>query len=56
MRKLLLLSILISMIAVPLIGATARTGRQSVGKTALMIVVFNLLALLALQFVYQHVH
>jgi hypothetical protein len=40
------------MILVPLAGARATSGKQSVKKTALLIVIFNILALLALRFVY----
>jgi hypothetical protein len=52
MAKLLLLSVVIMMIAVPVLTARDRNARRGLRKAVLWTIVFNLLYLLAVRFVY----
>ena len=55
MRKLLLLSLLASMIVVPLLSGRDSNGPRAIRRTILVIIVFNLFFLLALRFIYPRV-
>jgi hypothetical protein len=55
MRKLLLLSMVISLVAIPIIASREKSGTRSLKKTALLILLFNLFFLVALRFIYSRV-
>jgi uncharacterized membrane protein YwaF len=52
MAKLVLLSTVIAMIAIPVVAAKARSGRRGLQWTLIGIVVFNLLYLFTIRFIY----
>jgi hypothetical protein len=56
MRKFLLLSLLLSMIAVPLLSGGRGGAARALKRTFLIIILFNLFFLLALNFIYPYVH
>jgi hypothetical protein len=55
MRKFLLLSLLLSMIAVPLLSDGRGGAGRALKRTVLLIILFNLFFLLALSFIYPRV-
>ena len=55
MRKLLLISMVLSLIVIPILASREKSGSRSLKKTALLIVLFNLFFLVALRFVYSRV-
>ena len=55
MRKFLLLSLLLSMVAVPLLSGGRSSAARALKRTFLIIILFNLFFLLALSFIYPHV-
>jgi len=55
MRKWLLLSILISLILIPILASREKSSSRAVKKTALLVFLFNLFFLIALSFIYTHV-
>jgi hypothetical protein len=52
--KLLLLSVVVAMIAVPILSARDANPRRSVKRLLLLITAFNLFYLFALRFIYPH--
>jgi hypothetical protein len=52
--KLLLFSVIIMMIAVPMICASERDPRRGFQRMVLILVVYNLFYLFAVRFIYQH--
>jgi hypothetical protein len=52
--KLLLLSVVIAVVAVPLIAGQDRNPRRGLNKTLLVIFFFNLFYLFAVRFIYPH--
>jgi hypothetical protein len=52
--KLLLLSVVIAVCAVPLLAGRDRNPRRGLKKTVLLIFGFNLLYLFAVRFIYPH--
>ena len=54
MQKIILLSVMVAMIALPIAFAGERHPVRSLKKTMLVIVVFNLLYMLAMRFGYTH--
>jgi hypothetical protein len=52
--KLLLVSVVIAMIALPIVAARDASPARAVRKTLLLIFVFNLLYLIAVRFLYPH--
>jgi len=54
MAKLLLLSVVIGMIAIPVITAGRSGGRRGLQWTLILVVVFNLIYLFAVRFIYPH--
>ena len=52
--KFLLLSVVIGMILIPILAARDANAQHGLKKTLLLVLVFNLLYLFALQFVYPH--
>jgi hypothetical protein len=54
MAKLLLLSTVIAMIAIPVLMARLNSGRRGLQWTLILIVVFNLFYLFAVRYIYPH--
>jgi hypothetical protein len=54
MAKLLLLSVLIMMIAIPVLSARDRSARRGLQKAIILTILFNLFYLFALRFIYPH--
>jgi hypothetical protein len=52
--KLLLLSVVVAMIAVPILTAGDPSAQRSVKRLLLLITAFNLFYLFALRFIYPH--
>jgi hypothetical protein len=52
--KLLLLSVIIAMIALPILAARETNAQRGLKKTLLLVLAFNLLYLLAVRFIYPH--
>jgi hypothetical protein len=52
--KLLLVSVIIAMIAVPILAARDESAVRGLRKTLLLIFVFNILYLLAVRFLYPY--
>lgn len=52
MAKFLLLSVVISMIAVPVLGARDRSAKRGLTKTIVLTIILNVIYLLAVRFVY----
>lgn len=52
--KLLLVSVIIAMIAVPILAARDESPMRGLRKTLLLIFVFNILYLLAVRFIYPY--
>ena len=52
MAKIVLLSVIIGMIAIPIIGARAKSPRVGLQWTLIGLVIFNLLYLFAIRFIY----
>ena len=55
MAKVMLLSVVIGMMAIPILSARDANPRRSVRKVVLAIFLFNLLYLLAIRYVYPHI-
>ena len=54
MAKLLLLSTVIAIIAVPVLMSRMRSGRRGLQWTLILIVLFNVFYLFAIRFIYPH--
>ena len=54
MAKLLLLSVVIAMIALPVLTARDRNAKRGLKNALLLVIGFNLLYLLLVRFVYPH--
>jgi hypothetical protein len=54
MAKLVLLSVVIGMIAIPVMAAREKDARRGFQRLVLMIIVFNLLYLFAMRIIYPH--
>ncbi len=52
--KLLLLSVVLSMIAIPIVTARTIGGRRGLQWALILIVLFNLFYMLAIRFIYPH--
>jgi hypothetical protein len=52
--KLVLLSSVIAMFAIPLLAGRARSARRGLRKMILLMVAFNLFYVLALRYIYPH--
>jgi hypothetical protein len=52
--KLLLLSVVISMIALPILTARDTNAQRGLKKTLFLVIAFNLLYLLAVRFIYPY--
>jgi hypothetical protein len=52
--KFVLLSVIIGLVAIPIIGARAKSPRVGLQWTVIGIVIFNLLYLFAIRFIYPH--
>jgi 8-oxo-dGTP diphosphatase len=55
LAKILLLSVVIAMMAIPILSARDTNPRRSVRKVILLIFVFNLFYLLAVRFIYPRI-
>ena len=56
MAKILLLSIVIGMIAIPVLAAREENPRRALRNTVLLTAAFNVLYLLAVRFIYPHLN
>jgi hypothetical protein len=56
MAKLLLLSVIVGVIAIPILSAGDANPRRGLRKTVAIVAVFNLLYLLAIRFIYPHLN
>ena len=56
MQKLVLLSILLATVFIPIAAARMRSARGSLRKTLVAVALLNVFYLLALLFVYPHLH
>ncbi len=54
MAKLLLLSVVIALIAIPVLTARMKNSRRGLQWTIVLIVLFNLFYLFAVRFIYPH--
>jgi hypothetical protein len=54
MAKLLLLSCVIAIIAIPVVTARVKSPRRGLQLTVILIAVFNLFYLFAVRFIYPH--
>jgi hypothetical protein len=54
MAKLLLLSCIIAIIAIPMVTARVKNARRGLQLTIILITVFNLLYVFAVRFIYPH--
>jgi hypothetical protein len=54
MAKLLLLSVMIMMVAIPVLAARDRSPKRGLQKTILFVVLFNIFYVLALRYLYPH--
>ena len=52
LAKLILLSVIIAMFAIPMITARMKSGRRGLRWTIILIVIFNLVYLFAVRFIY----
>jgi hypothetical protein len=52
--KLLLLSVVMSMIAIPIITARTMSGRRGLKWTIILVVLFNLVYMFAIRYIYPH--
>jgi hypothetical protein len=54
MAKLLLLSCVIAIIAIPMVTARVKSPRRGLQLTVILITIFNLLYVFAIRFIYPH--
>jgi hypothetical protein len=54
--KLLLLSIVVAMVAIPMLAARDKSGHRALQKTVLLMVAFNLFYLFAVRFIYPRLN
>jgi hypothetical protein len=54
MAKLLLLSVVIMMIAIPVLSAQDRSPRRGLQKAILLMIAFNVFYVLAVRYIYPH--
>jgi hypothetical protein len=55
MAKLLLLSVVIMMVAIPVLAARDRSPRRGLQKTILLVIAFNIFYVFVHRFIYPHV-
>jgi heme/copper-type cytochrome/quinol oxidase subunit 3 len=54
MSKLLLLSVMIMMVAIPVVAARDKSTKRGLQKAILFTIVFNIFYVLALRYIYPH--
>jgi uncharacterized membrane protein YwaF len=54
MAKLILLSVVIMMVAIPVVAARDKNAKRGLQKAVLFAVVFNIIYVLALRYLYPH--
>ena len=54
MAKLLLLSVVIMMVAIPVLTARDRSAKRGLQKAIILMIVFNIFYVLAVRFIYPH--